>query len=155
MVLNTEPLDWKTSALTNRSLLHKQFEKPAIKLDKSILICIMNNCVLKWEKILLPYKLIFPLLIKISFWATGNLTVPLKLSKIPRAGLSKFQVWMGIPDYVQLKEVVSEVSFLWRPSLCKKSKTLVDYFQIYSWSRNPAIWLEKPAIWPITGNSVY
>ena len=35
-----------------------------------------------------------------------------------------------MPDHVQSKEVVLEVYVPWRLSLCKKSKTLIDYFQL-------------------------
>ena len=39
------------------------------------------------------------------------------------------------------KVVVSHATFSWWISQCKKSNKLIHYFQIYSWLKNPAIWL--------------
>ena len=41
------------------------------------------------------------------------------------------------PDYTKPKVIVSDVSFSWWLSPCKKTKTSIDSFQRYWWSKNP------------------
>ena len=46
------------------------------------------------------------------------------------------------------QEAVSQATFPWWLSPCKKSKRSIGFFQRYRWSNNSAIWLDKRPNWP-------
>ena len=63
-----------------------------------------------------------------------------------RIWLSERQNW-GKTRHNQPQVVVSDTSFFWKLSPCKKSKVLIDSFQRYWWSNNTTIWLDKRHNW--------
>ena len=49
--------------------------------------------------------------------------------------------------HIQPKVVVSNPSFSWWLSPCKKNKVSIDFFQVHWWSKNSTIWLDERHNW--------
>ena len=69
------------------------------------------------------------------FWISSN---DIDDQRILQYGWTRGTTGITLP-----KEALSDATFTWLLSPCKKSKRLLDSFQRYWCSKNPAFWLDK------------